>query len=280
MEKTNSPAQGQPKNEGPATSETRSIEKTVTIDASAEAVWRALTDAEEITRWFAPEARVTPGKGGSIWVSWGGGMDGSVNTIEIWEPQKHLRHPSGKNGETKVPLAMDYVLEGKGGSTVLRMVHSGFAAGADWDGEFDSFDRGWEIYAINLKYYLERHAGKKCIQRSFMAKSPLPREQAWSALMGTAGFDRDGTLGTPARGAPYRAITATGDELAGTVQLFAPGRDFAATVSSLDDALLRVSFEKSRTGTFVFGVLLTYGVDAARTDALAKELETLAAQMA
>ena len=54
--------------------QTRSIEKAVTIDAAPDAVWKALTDAEEITRWFAPDARVTPGQGGKVWLSWGEGM--------------------------------------------------------------------------------------------------------------------------------------------------------------------------------------------------------------
>ena len=46
---------------------TRTIEKELEIDAPIEAVWKALTDAEELTNWFPLEARVKPGVGGSIW---------------------------------------------------------------------------------------------------------------------------------------------------------------------------------------------------------------------
>ncbi len=35
----------------------------------ASAVWHALTDAEELMRWFPPLARVEPGVGGSMFMS-------------------------------------------------------------------------------------------------------------------------------------------------------------------------------------------------------------------
>lgn len=42
---------------------------------AAGGVWRALTEAEELTRWFPLQARVTPGEGGEIWMSWNGHAD-------------------------------------------------------------------------------------------------------------------------------------------------------------------------------------------------------------
>ena len=41
----------------------RYVEKTVVIDSPADVVWHALTDAEELTRWFPVDARVKPGLG-------------------------------------------------------------------------------------------------------------------------------------------------------------------------------------------------------------------------
>ena len=49
---------------------TRSITKEVRIDAPVEAVWKALTDAAELTRWWPLDAKVKPGPGGFIWMSW------------------------------------------------------------------------------------------------------------------------------------------------------------------------------------------------------------------
>jgi uncharacterized protein YndB with AHSA1/START domain len=45
---------------------TQIIEKQIDIASSAESVWKALTNAEELKRWFPLEARVEPGKGGKI----------------------------------------------------------------------------------------------------------------------------------------------------------------------------------------------------------------------
>jgi Activator of Hsp90 ATPase homolog 1-like protein len=56
----------------------RQHENIVEIKAPADVVWRAITEAEEIQRWFAPEVRVEPGVGGSMWVSFGPGMEGTM----------------------------------------------------------------------------------------------------------------------------------------------------------------------------------------------------------
>ena len=41
----------------------RLVERTLKVNAPVEAVWKALAEADEIARWFAPEARVQPGAG-------------------------------------------------------------------------------------------------------------------------------------------------------------------------------------------------------------------------
>ena len=53
-----------------STEKARVVEQTIRIEASPDAVWKALTDAEDLANWFPLEARVTPGAGGSIWMSW------------------------------------------------------------------------------------------------------------------------------------------------------------------------------------------------------------------
>ena len=51
----------------------RVFDMSIDIDASADAVWSALTEARELTRWFPLEARVIPGEGGSMYWGWGEG---------------------------------------------------------------------------------------------------------------------------------------------------------------------------------------------------------------
>lgn len=49
----------------------RVMEKEITLDAAGQEIWRMLTDSEQLARWFPLEARVEPGKGGRISLSWG-----------------------------------------------------------------------------------------------------------------------------------------------------------------------------------------------------------------
>lgn len=49
---------------------TRSATGRVEVEASPERVWKALTDAAELVRWFPLEARVEPGEGGTVFMSW------------------------------------------------------------------------------------------------------------------------------------------------------------------------------------------------------------------
>ena len=49
---------------------TRAVETTLEIEAPREAVWKALTEASELVRWFPLEAEVEPRVGGRYWISW------------------------------------------------------------------------------------------------------------------------------------------------------------------------------------------------------------------
>src|SRR5438876_322065 len=109
---------------------TRKQEHEIVIDASADAVWKAITDAEELTRWFVDAARVEPGVGGKFWISWDG-AEGGPSTIEAWEPNRLLRVALASldigpaKPEGMKPIVDEYTIERRDGKTVLRLVSSG-----------------------------------------------------------------------------------------------------------------------------------------------------------
>lgn len=235
---------------------TRKLETSIEIRATPGAVWKALTDAEELIRWFPMEARVTPGVGGSIWTAWKGEFEDTA-TIEIWEPERRLRLVSGA-GATGLParLVQEFTIEPGGqGATTLRLVHSGFARGADWDWEFDATRRGWELELRGLRHYLERHAGKPRRVVWIRRRTERTAEQAWQRLMGGVAGAHGGTHGLlsikplPAAGLregdPYRFITADGETISGETRVFGPPRDFAGTVRELGDAYLRLRIDRA-----------------------------------
>lgn len=265
--------------------ETRTFETTIEIDAPVEAVWRALTEAEELVRWFPLEARVRPGVGGSVWISWGGGWEGEAR-IEIWEPGQRLRtaHTApgpydvdGKTGAAASPvtLVLDYHLEGRGGKTVLRLVHSGFGRGAEWDDEFDSISRGWKFELRGLRHYLERHRGKDRQVAWVRSVTDLPVEECWRRLIGPDGLTREGTLAGLAEGDSYRVRTATGEELAGRVQQLVPPKGFAGTVRGLNDGILRAFVETSQGKVSPQLWIALWGLDSETRDRLERDFRRI-----
>ncbi|MBI4420506.1 MAG: SRPBCC domain-containing protein, partial [Gemmatimonadetes bacterium] len=154
------------------TEKPRAFEMTLDIEASREDVWRALTEAEELMRWFPLEARITPGQGGSMFWSWGERWDWE-NRIEVWEPGRRLRlvedearpydaegHPLPDGLVQPARIAIEFTLETHRGKTRLRLVHSGFGRGDVWDNELDSISEGWQSELRSLRHYLQHHGGK------------------------------------------------------------------------------------------------------------------------
>jgi uncharacterized protein YndB with AHSA1/START domain len=269
-----------------ATEQPRSIERELEINAPVEAVWKALTDAEELTRWFPLEARVTPGAGGSMWMSWRNEYQHET-PIEIWEPNKRLRliyceatPADAPEGTFRIPfrVTLDYYLEGRGGKTVLRLVHSGFGRDAIWDAQYDGTCTGWDFMLGGLKHYLERHRGTPRRVVSVRSKIPqISREDAWKKLFSAEGLLREGDAGALRKGAALAIRTSEGDELKGSVSTFAPPHNFCAMVSNLNDAWLRVQIDELFGKRDVTITLGTFGV--ADVDGLEKRFRAMLARL-
>ena len=245
---------------------TRSHETTMEIAAPPETVWKGITEASEIVRWFAPEARVEPGEGGSYFISWGPGMEGT-SRITIWEPERHLQvvedrkfggpREGGGDGTEKggepAQIMVDYYLEAKGGSTVLRLVHSGFGVSADWDNEFESTHYGWMMFLRNLRHALTRHLRTPCRQAMLTIESMLPAAETWNRVMGRGGFLASGTVDKLAEGDRFAWRTATGEEISGVVNMAHPPIYIGGSLEQANDSLLGItSMPKAVMLTFMF----------------------------
>ena len=211
----------------------RLVVKEIEIAAAPGEVWQALTDARELTRWFPVEARVEPGLGGSIWLSWGEGAGGEA-PITAWEPGRRLEWT-----ETRGPikLAVDFHLEARGGGTVVRLVQSGFGDGPEWDDEFHMVTGGWAYFMTHLKWYLERHRGLQRDLISFREKVTLPRDDVFGRLVAIANnLDATPFVNSPASG------------------------QAGFTIASLNDAILFVEIEPGQDSCRGGFWLSTYGL--------------------
>ena len=266
------------------TEQRRAFDMALDIAATPDEVWRALTEAGELVRWFPMEARVTPGVGGTMLWNWGEG--GSWESrIEVWEPGRRLRlvqdeaRPYDTQGRPLPPgdseparIAMEFTLETHHGKTRLRLVHSGFGEGAAWDNEIEGITEGWQAELRSLRHYLERHRGQDRYPGRAMLTTSTPRAAAWERLTGSGGFQV-----SPSRlkeGDTYTVTTPGGQRFSGIVQLHLPHQTLAGTVSELGDGWFRILTWRDGAGdTGVWAWVSSYGDHRAEVDRFRKEAQ-------
>lgn len=255
---------------------TRTVEQRVGLPASAEEVWRALTDAKEIARWFPLESRVTPGAGGTIFYKWGD-YHGDESKIEIWEPPTHLRTtfgaPVDEDGKPK-PLRthVDYYIEARpGGGTTLRVVHTGFGSGGDWDGMYDGVRCGWRAELRSLRMYLTQHKGQDRRPVWVIGKAKHGAHDAWSRITGDGGLGLR-NAGDLQPGDEFHADGPLG-KLTGEVLLCDEPKQLVASLDQYGGSYFRVELDSTCSGNEPSAWLWlgTWGQDPKATDALERK---------
>jgi uncharacterized protein YndB with AHSA1/START domain len=218
------------------TKKERRFETEIVVDAPVQEVWKALTDAKEFVKWFPLEARVTPGQGGKIFLSWGPDCEGEAEIVK-WEPERAFAW--------KEQLALiEWTLEQRGGKTFVRLVQSAFAGNSDWENEWsDSTSYGWGLMLLGLQVALERHRG---IDRQVAwprLKVNLSREEAYRKLMSAGSVfavDAEAALKPEQK---YSLKTTTGEVYSGRVEFVRAQRGFCVSVREMNDALLWLTIE-------------------------------------
>jgi uncharacterized protein YndB with AHSA1/START domain len=256
---------------------TRAVETEIEIGAPREAVWAALTEADELTNWFPLEAVVEPGVGGKLVSGWG--EEQHACRIDEWVPNERLvLSNETPDADGKLVFEQIYTLSGAGETTRLHLVHSGFGPDARWDWLYDATRRGWSFELKGLRHYLERHLGTK--REVIHATRFLDQvdEGTWEKLTGKDGLCAEGTLAGLEPGDRFAITTSRGDELQGKVWLSGPPRDFAGIVSNANDAYLRLRLDNSCTQPGRSEVnlwLSTYGLPRADRERLGDGFEAV-----
>ncbi len=143
---------------------------------------------------------------------------------------------------------------------MVRLVQSGFGAGSDWDAEYHLTQGGWAYFMEHLRWYLERHRGTPRDLVVFREQVAMPGIEAFDRLTGALGLP-GGASAPIAACSPYRATTADGDELAGTVVSFQ--RDtgqMGLTIEGLGQAILFLEMAPHPEGCRAAFWLSTYGL--------------------
>jgi uncharacterized protein YndB with AHSA1/START domain len=248
---------------------TRTQQHEIVIDAPVEAVWKAITDGDELTRWFVEAAKVEPGVGGSFRVSWDDTLPENGNRIEVWEPNRTLRvalqpmDMGAAKTDITAPIVEEYTIERRDGKTVLRLVESGVPDVPEWDGFYDGTNSGWKQFFRTLRHYLEHHAGQPRAVIKVVGKLPGSSDEAWAKLTGTAGLGFD-----PIAGNSFATKLTSGDTLSGEVVAAAAPGLLELTIREYGDAYFAHSVSGAGANAFVYSMLSVFGKDAATVEAI------------
>lgn len=196
----------------------------VTVAASADVVWQALRDPDEIARWFGWEY---PGLTEEIDLVFHGEIpdelelpEGLDTAVEVDEAARSLR-----TGPHRIE-----VVEASGGAVVrvTRVLDVGDDGWEMFHAEIEHIEEGWLTFFQQLAFAVVRHPGR--IRQTVFGSGLLP------------GADPLATLGLGpvldlAAGDAYTVVIGPGDELTGTVW-FRSEHQVGLTVDGWGDGLL------------------------------------------
>src|ERR1700694_1547348 len=93
------------------------------VDATPEQVWHAIATGPGLDGWFIGSTEVQPGEGGSVRSTMAGDTDDFKGTA--WEPGQRIAYRNAQAEDGRF-YALEWLVEGHAGGTVLRCVASGF----------------------------------------------------------------------------------------------------------------------------------------------------------
>lgn len=173
------------------------VREEIALDATPEQVWQAIATGPGIDSWFMGRNEVEPREGGTARMTLPGWT--MESTVTAWEPSRRfeLRSPENPDGTL---MAFEYLIEGReGGSTVLRLVHSGFL-GDDWEAEYDALRKGDRMYLEKLATYLKHFPGRTATYAMFATGPQVAdKERVWAAFTGALGLTGTVSAGDPVR---------------------------------------------------------------------------------
>lgn len=153
----------------------------IVVRATPEQVWDAIATGPGVDSWFMGRNEIEPGVGGTTRITVGDVFTGE-GTVTTWDPPRQFAYQSDKDDDGSF-MAMEFLVEGRGrGSTAVRLVHSGFLGGDDWESEFEAMRKGDPLYLRSLGVYLTHFPGRTGTPISVWA-TPQPSEEAvWAGL--------------------------------------------------------------------------------------------------
>jgi uncharacterized protein YndB with AHSA1/START domain len=127
-------------------------------NASAAALWRALTDPQALRAWFATEAVVEPREGGrySTVSRLFGRRDAQIERFDPCKRLELLYDPSPEWPKLADSAVVEnFIIDERKGQRWLRVMGSGVPAGEEWAKHFVRLRTGWALAFAQLQLRLK-----------------------------------------------------------------------------------------------------------------------------
>jgi uncharacterized protein YndB with AHSA1/START domain len=245
----------------------RSIALEFEVPGTPEQVWQAIATGPGITSWFS-NADVEERKGGAVAFHMGAGIESS-GTVTAWDPPVRFAYEEPNWSPSAPPLATEFIIESRsGGTCVVRLVHSLFASGEDWDDQLKGFETGWVSLFNVLRLYLANFFGERCTNLRGMAQSPSSEADTWRSMTRAMGLE-------PATPGTRVTVSFSGaPALAGTVERAGENGHRYEALVRLDDPAPGTALIGAYTyagSPYAMITLFLYGDRGASTAARVKE---------
>jgi uncharacterized protein YndB with AHSA1/START domain len=172
----------------------------ITVDATPEEVWDAITTGPGVDSWFMGRADLEPGEGGTVRFDLG--VYAMESKITTWDPPHRFEHRAEVEPDGTF-RAFEFMIEGREhGSTVVRAVLSGFLGGDNWETEYNALSEDGPIYTHTLGEYLTHFRGRTAQPITGFGSRVIDRETYWSRLRTSLGLGADVTVGDDVHLAP------------------------------------------------------------------------------
>lgn len=143
--------------EPPVDDITRRIRRQSRLNASVERIWTALTDAEELQRWYGREVEIEARLGGRMRATLHDDTEVDA-VIDVFMPPRRLRFgqrtPDGEGPLPSGPVMEEITLLRDADSVLLTVNVTGIPADEDWEGFYRRKEQHWETSLNELKKLL------------------------------------------------------------------------------------------------------------------------------
>jgi uncharacterized protein YndB with AHSA1/START domain len=162
----------------------------LTVPASPEQAWEAITTGPGIDSWFMGHNEVADGVVRTAFMGYT--PEAAVTAAE--EPSRFAY--DSERDENGRFVAYEFLIEGRaGGSTVIRTVTSGFLPGDDWEDEYDAMLKGFAMFYGTLGHYLAHFPGQAATPVTALGPPVTDWDAAWAVLHGALGLSGPAGVG-------------------------------------------------------------------------------------